>query len=274
MANKRTVNKLENKTASVIAAIHGITFTLFVIVQAVLSEVLYPILQAQITIKALFIGMEAVISAILYGVLNKLVVTPIYDAVILKKNKNLKIGGHWYHVHIPTLLNGEDDLSLTRLRGGETEIHRDFYDFTFRAQNWYLYPDCDGKVCENRSNTTRWVTKSSYTCGDNEMDIIEIYEANTTAQQASKYDVCPCCKTNFESPVEIHVANQHRYGVHKFDVELDDKARVKKIVGTFSDCWPSLKIGNIYFFKTEEERDARVRQYFADKQAAIKPETV
>lgn len=268
MASKRNVNKLENKTAGAIAGIHGLTFTLFVIVQAVLSEILYPILQQQITIKALFIGIEAVISAILYVVLNKYVVRPIYDFIILKENKNMKIKGHWYHVHIPTLLNGEDDLSLNRLRGGETEINRDLYDFTLRAQNWYLFPDDNGKICENRSNTTRWQTKATYSSDMNDMDIIEIYEANTTAQQAHTFETCPCCKTTFDKPLDIPIANQHRYGVHKFDVEMDDKGRVVKIVGTFSDCWPSLKIGNLYLFKTEQERDERVRKYFEDKKAA------
>ena len=35
-----------------------------------------------------------------------------------------------------------------------------------------------------------------------------------------------------------------------------------KIEADFTDCWPSLKNGDLFFFRTEQERNEFIKEYF------------
>ena len=72
---------------------------------------------------------------------------------------------------------------------------------------------------------------------------------------------CPCCYSEFETPIEIQEAEKFRHGIHKIDIITEDN-KVVSMRGEYIDCWPSLKHGEILFFKTEEERDACIKEFF------------
>lgn len=250
------MKNINNTSVGAISKIHGLAFTIFFIIEQVLSEFLYPFLEENLH-KALYLAISAVLAAFLYGFLF-IVVKAIFDFSLRKKDTRMNIVGLWYHVHIPHHM-GYEDYSQKRLSIGTTEISREFTDFTFVGNNIRCYYT-DNKLDFRKENPTHWYTKATKLSDENDFDLIEIYEAKTKGNPTLTVESCPCCKTKFDSPVEITEAEKFRHGIHKFDIINENGSTIIK--GTYSDCWPSLKTGELFFYRTEEERDQRILEFF------------
>lgn len=257
------MKKINNLTSNAVASVHTLTFTIFFIIDAVLNEVLYPFLEKELSSDALRIFITAVIAAFLYSALY-VVIKKIYDFVKIKSQKKFDISGKWYHVHIPNEF-GKVDYSKDKLRAGEVLISRDMYDFTFVGDNFYYYLDKNGTLVPDHSDDTRWYTKSSKLSDENDFDIIEIYEAQTKNVAVKTLKECPCCRTRFDTPKTITEAEKFRHGIHKYDLIIDENGACKEIRGEFSDCWPSLKCGEIILYRDPKFRDERIIEYFKNK---------
>lgn len=252
------MKQLKNASAEAQSAIHGIAFTIFFIIEQFLSEFLYPYLEARIA-KILYIAISAVVAAGLYSSLF-LIVKLLYDLIILKRNKRMQISGVWYHVHVPYCM-GKEDYTQKRLSVGTTTISRNLMDFTFKGDNGQCYMQSDGSLSFKNENPTHWYTKATKLSDENDLDIIEVYEAKTKGDPTRRVDSCPCCKTKFDIPITLTEAERYRHGVHLLHVKSENGTMMMQ--GEYSDCWPSLKTGEIFFYRTEEERNERIKLFFA-----------
>lgn len=257
------MRKINNPTSNAVASIHTITFTVFFIIDAVLNELLYPYLERELSSDALRIFITAVIAAFLYSALY-VVIKKLYDYFCIKRERKYDISGKWYHVHIPNTL-GRVDYTKDKLRAGEVLISRDMFDFTFVGDNFYYFSDDNGNLVQDHSDDTRWYTKSSKLSDENDFDIIEIYEAKTKNTAVNTLKECPCCRTRFEAPKTITEAEKFRHGIHKFDFIVNENGVCDEIRGEFSDCWPSLKCGEIILYRDKQSRDERINEYFRIK---------
>ncbi|MBQ8685939.1 MAG: hypothetical protein IJ514_07195 [Clostridia bacterium] len=255
------MKNVNNTSASTLSKIHGIAFTVFFIIEQILSELVYPYLETVIS-KPLYIAISAVVAAVLYSALF-FVVRAVYDFMLTRKDKRLQIDGLWYHVHIPHYM-GKEDYSQVRLSVGTTTVSRDLLDFTFVGNNERCYMT-DGKLDIRSENATHWYTKATKLSDENDFDIIEIYEAQTRGNPTISVESCPCCRTKFETPVELSEAERFRHGIHKIDVKQENGKTYLK--GEYSDCWPSLKTGELFWYRTAEERDEKAREFFEAAEA-------
>ena len=253
------MRNVQNNTALTVTKIHGLTFTVFYIIEQVLSEFVYPYLSDKVS-KLLSVFLSAVFAAILYAALY-IIIKSIYDKILTIKDKKLNIEGTWYHVHIPHYL-GKEDYSQERISAGVTDVSREFSDFTFVGNNDKFYM-LNGKLVSKSENSTHWYTKATKLSDDNDFDIIEVYEAKTKGTPLKSITSCPYCKRDFEHPVEIQEAEKFRHGVHKIDIIVND-GKCTQMRAEYSDCWPSLKNGELLFYRTEEERNERIRLFFEE----------
>ncbi|MBQ8203618.1 MAG: hypothetical protein IJZ75_04995 [Clostridia bacterium] len=261
-----SVKSLKNHTASIITATHGIAFTVFFIAEKLLDYYLYPLFPSG-PLKIFFI---AIIASVLYPsiyFLTKL----LCDKFIDISQKQYDIQGVWYHIHIPHTL-GDVDYSRKMLRCGKSVIKRDLYDFTISALN-SNYCVKNGKACAaDDLNTTTWNTVISEISDSTEapFDIIQIYNASTSTVASIEIDSCPCCENKFDTPKTIVEAERFRYGIHKLTIDktsYKNKVGYTRINAQYLDCWPSLKSGELKFFKSERERDKCIEAYFATKES-------
>ena len=258
------MKQINNHTANAISQIHGTTFSVFLIANIFISGILegkiFPKLLENLSPTWLLV-ISAVIDATLYAILY-FIVKSIFDFFLIRKDPKLDIAGRWYHVHIPRLL-GEIDYTAKRLSAGYTDISRELYDFTFNGYNQHLKP-INGEVVPIDDYSTHWYSKASKLAEDNQFDIIEIYEAESKGKSIKELDMCPCCKTKFANPVPIPEAENSRYGIHTFKfLENENNTKCEQIEADFTDCWPSLKNGDLLFFRTKEARDEYIKRYFA-----------
>ncbi len=251
------MKKIKNTSAITVSAIHGLAFTVFFVLEQFLSELVYPYLENHIP-KALYIAISAVVAALLYSV-TYTVIHKIYERFLIKNDTRLKIDGTWYHVHIPHYM-GREDYTQVRLSVGKTTVSRDLMDFTFVGNNERCYQNEDGSLLLKTENATHWYTKATKLSDENDFDLIEIYEAKTMGNPTIEVEACPCCKTKFETPIEITEAERFRHGIHKINIVEDEGNSYLK--GEYSDCWPSLKTGEIYFYRTIKERDEKIYEFF------------
>lgn len=255
----KNMKQLRNGSAAALSAIHGIAFTVFFVVEQILDELAYPYLEAHMA-KPLFIAISAVVAAGLYSGLF-ILVKLLYDAVLVLRDERMRIDGLWYHVHIPHYM-GSEDYTQERLSTGITTVSRELMDFTFVGNNERCYMQSDGTLHFVSENATHWYTKATKLSDENDFDIIEVYEAKTRGNPIRRVDACPCCKTRFDTPVTITEAESFRHGIHKLDVRTENG--VTYIKGEYSDCWPSLKTGEVFFYRTKAERDAKIHEFFAE----------
>lgn len=253
------MKKLKNASVAATSAIHGIAFTVFFVIEQVLDASAYPYLATHLA-KPLYIAITAIVAAGLYSGLF-LIIKWLYNAIIAKMDARMDIEGLWYHVHVPHRM-GQEDYTQPRLSVGTTEVSRELMDFTFRGDNERCYQLPDGSLQFKRDNVTHWYTKATKLSDENDFDIIEVYEATTKGDSARTVNECPCCRMHFDTPVILAEAEKFRHGVHKIDIITKGRATVMQ--GEYSDCWPSLKTGEIFFYRTKEERDERIRRFFAD----------
>lgn len=257
------MKQINNHTANAIAKIHGTTISVFLIANMFVSSFLEGEIFTQLQQKlspAWLAIIGAIIDATLYTFIYYLVKF-FFDLLLRKKNRKLDIAGRWYHVHIPRFL-GELEYNASHLSAGYTDISRELYDFTFDGFNKH-FKYIDGEVVSTNDYSTHWFTKATKFADINEFDIIEIYEAESKGKALKNLDVCPCCKTRFSTPVNIPESESFRYGIHTFKfVDNGKNGKCDKIEADFTDCWPSLKNGDLLFFRTEEERNSFIKEYF------------
>ena len=253
------MKQITNHTANAVSAIHGIALSVFVVCNTFLQTFLFPIMQT-----ALGTTWTAIISILMDATLYAFVffiVKWLYDCNFIKKNKKFDLAGRWYHVHIPRQL-GEVDYSRGYLSAGYTDISRELQDFTFSGYNKHVkvYPD-GVAACDDY--TTHWYTKAIKFADNNEFDLIEIYEAESRGNSTCNLTSCPCCKTQFDNPVVVEDSSNYRYGIHTFKLFAKGiNGPCERIEADFCDCWPSLKNGDLLFFRTEQERDDYIKNYF------------
>lgn len=257
------MKNIKNSTASTVSSLHGITFTVFFIVDSVLNEFFYPFLESSMH-KAIAMCITAVIAAVLYSIVF-FICSWIYNLILKRKDKKYNIDGTWYHVHIPKQLSGggKDDYTQTQLSCGITKVSRNFYDFTFVGNN-AKYSVENNQIKVKSENTTHWYTKSTRVSDENDFDIIQIYEAKTNGIPRRLLKSCPCCKTEFENSIEIQEAERFRHGVHKIQINYNEDDNYMSMRAEYSDCWPSFKYGELLFFRTEQERDDRIKLFFEE----------
>lgn len=256
------MNNATNHSVKTVLWISSINFTLFNIIRNVL-DFFFPKLTEGF-IKILIITL---VSELLYFAISFLVKLYINKHHIPSSlNKKFKLEGTWYHVHIPHFLNDIDGDRET-LSCGKTIIRRDLYDFSLEAQN-YAYGVVNNNVCiVDKTKYTSWQTVISEISDTNESDydLIQIYKANTNVSPTLKLKECPCCRNKFIEPVTIKEADQVRYGIHKFKIDLNSKDNnlgYTHIITRYSDCWPSSKNGDLHLFRIEADRDAYILNYF------------
>lgn len=257
------MRNIKNRTASTVSAIHGITFTVFFIIDSVLNKFFYPYLESHVH-EALAMAISAIIAAGLYSVVY-FICSAIYTFMIKRRDKKYNIDGTWYHVHIPKNITGggREDYLQTQLSCGVTKVSRNFYDFTFVANNQKYYMK-DNEIKIRTDNETHWYTKCTRVSDENDFDLIEIYEAKTNGIPRRLLKSCPCCKTEFQQSIEIQEAEKFRHGIHKINIYYNEDINHMYMKAEYSDCWPSFKYGDLYFYRTEKERDDRIRQYFEE----------
>nr|MDE7380269.1 hypothetical protein [Clostridia bacterium] len=243
------------KTTKTVSALHGITFTLFFIIDTILTYFLYPALNAKLGSAFLEILISTIVSAFLYSVLYFIVSSVYKLAVFYIKDRKLKLGGVWYHVHIKRNIKGF--IPTDKLRAGETHIKQNFYDLTFTADNRYFSLDENGEIKEDKNQThqTHW---EHATCSwDGESKIIACYKADSSNKNAIK--ICPFCNEPFKDGAEITTEKKERLGIH--NLTLINQNVIK---GTFADEYPSASYGEIFFFRKKEERDALIKDFLQD----------
>lgn len=255
------MKKIQNDTAKTLGVIHGTAFTAFFVVDKILTQIAYPAIEKR-TSKVLMIALSAVIAVFLYSTVYY-VVKKIYDVFLLKKEPKLNISGKWYHVHIPYYLD-KPDYSQKRLSAGTTMVSRELKDFTFVGDN-KKYSFNNGEIAVASENSTHWYTKATKLSEENDYDIIEIYEAKTKGDTEREVTSCPYCKNKFDVPIPVREVEPFRHGVHKINI-VEENGQVSMMTASYSDCWPSLKCGELKFFKTEAERDECIKEFFAHSQ--------
>lgn len=256
------MKQINNHTANAIGKIHGTTFSVFLIanliITALLDGELFPILQK--VPNAWLVIISAIIDATLYAFIYA-IVKKLFDIALIKSNKKMDVAGRWYHVHVPRFL-GEIDYTAQRLSAGYTDISRELYDFTFDGHNQH-FKLIEGVIMPLGDYTTHWFSKATKFADLNEFDLIEIYEAESKGKSIKTLDFCPCCKSKFDAPVPVSESENFRYGIHTYKFVGGINGECEKIEADFTDCWPSLKNGDLFFFRTEQERNKFMEQYFA-----------
>ncbi len=261
------MKKNVNHTADSVGKIHAITFSAFIVVNIVIKEVLlselFPLLGWNVS-DGWQMVIDALIDALLYAGIYA-IVKWIFDLVLVKTNKEIDIEGRWYHAHLPRVL-GEIDYTSTRVSAGYTDVVRELYDFTFDGHNRH-YELVGSDVVPLDDYSTHWFSRTTEYIDVNEFDVIEIYEAESRGRSSRTLEVCPCCKSKFDVPVQITDSENSRYGIHTYKFVKGEDGKTAKMDAEFADCWPSLKSGDLWFFRTEAERDAFGKAYFKKGEA-------
>jgi hypothetical protein len=152
-----------------------------------------------------------------------------------KENARFDLGGVWYHFHT----SWSDE---SYLRVGTVKINQEFdpkhYDrITIDGNNYSVssYDAENHRFTENKIKYTNW--NGEYSIGE-DGHILGIYHAFRKFQD----------KFNEQS-----IGRGENRGIHDFFIE-DDGGELRFIQGEFHDQAPSPKEGNVFLFRTEEER--------------------
>ena len=266
---------MKNLTADAIKGLFATASTIYVLVEILFSELLFPILRELITAGWLASVIMGAISAGLYATILAIVMF-FYEQFIFKvKYKKLILEGKWFYVHLPYNIDGEIDKTRKVLRVGEAKVKRNFFDFFFRGENEdaslnenneVVYKSKTSKAKKIGGKKTGWSTKVSFYDPDVDThDILSIYYSRTTGDQTITVETCPICKTHHDSPVKIKEAGIARYGVHQLElVEDEETGKTIRIDGKYNDTFPSMKRGEIIFFRSREERDQFTKEQLED----------
>lgn len=227
------------KKIGFVFGLHGLVFTLFMILNMAIDEYIYQFLENFLHQDWLVAVCDLIVSTFLYvGIYT--VVYFLYKCLIVKiKKQILDVKGKWYHLHIKK--NDQGVIKADYVRAGVTEVSQDLYDLKFSATNYSYYLDEQGNVTKKddvRSNTG-W---NSWTVDwDGKEKIITCFKANTAVKVGNEY-------TN-------------RHGIHRLVVSNDKQM----MSGDFADEYPSSNRGEIYFFRSEEELFAMIKKFLSEQ---------
>ena len=278
---KNGIKNIKNHTASTISWVHNLTFGLFdafvcILLDRIILERLLPNnIWAEIIRGCAFAGGYYAIYFIIKFILEK-----------ATKN-SIPFEGKWYHVHIPNNSLVVNQERIATLSAGVTNVSRKLNDFTFVSRNYRYTVDnnenlfvrirdtlCKEKADEEFYRTdqngneirvfaepdTKWHTETSEISDENGLDLVEIYKATSEQQQVLTIYECPTCRRRYNTPRVIDEAPRSRYGIHLYTVkENGDWLHCK-----YSDCWPSLKTGDLYLFRNRNDRDAKIQEFFRE----------
>lgn len=259
-----SVNVLKNHTADILVNAHSMAFGIFFVLEKLLSDYIEPYIPEGFW-GAVMVMVGAVLS---YGFVLKNVIK-WKNRKIDEEERRYAIQGKWYHVHIPHS-EGKIDYARSTLSCGETFIRRELKDFTFEASNKkYSIKNGVLSIKEDES-VTMWHTVISEVSDSTECgyDILQIYNANTNEITDMRVTSCPCCNHVYDEPRIIQEAGKNRFGIHKINVDRTSmvSGRYTRLYAQYFDCWPSLKTGELLFYREKDERDARVLRYFTEKE--------
>lgn len=260
--NLDSVDGIKNHTASAIAIVHTISFGIFDVGYIILERVLRTYLPDIWWAEVLKAGFVALAYVIIYKI-----VKAIYNYLISLFNPKFDIEGEWYHVHIPNDFLNDNVVVRKTLSAGVTTIKRDLNDFTFNSDNYdfSVGKSDNGEVVVKQGNVirTHWCTETSEICDGNDFNIVEVYRARSERRQTIEISECPICHSRFENEKYLEEASDYRYGIHMYRIDT----RNNMIICDYSDCFPSLKSGKMYLYKTEEERNKKIIKYFENNHA-------
>ncbi len=225
------------KKIGFIFGIHGIVFTVFMIINMVIEDYIYTFLEGVIGLPWLVAIADLFVSGFLYvGIYT--VVYFIYKFFVVKiKHEILDLKGKWYHVHIK--VNDEGVIRSEFVRAGVTEVAQDLYYLKFSATNSSYFVNEAGEVVsdDDMRTSTGWSSWSvDWDGGDK---LVTCFKANT--------------------PVKVGGEFTNRHGIHRLTVSEDATV----MSGDFADEYPSKNRGEIYFFRSEEKFAAFIKSFFA-----------
>ena len=223
------------KKRGFILGMHGIVFSLFLIINQIIDAKLYEFLDNVLGLTWAVELCDLIISACLYLLIYQIVYFVQKIILIYIRKDVISLKGKWYHLHIKYDLNGNP--LPNGLRPGKTKIKQDLYELQFIADNHNCTLKEDGKIewIEDDVNDTDWNSWS--VDWDGKEKLVTCFKAVT---QEKSDGVLPS-----------------RYGIHKMEIYNGGK----KIRGEFADEYPSKSVGKIYFFRTEAELYKKMEEY-------------
>lgn len=226
------------KKIGFVFALHGIVFSLFMILNMVINKYVYGFLEATFHKEWLVQLLDLAISGVLYVSIYTVVYFVYKFLAVYVKKEIILLKGEWYHVHIKHDENGW--IPSTFLRAGITKIEQDLYDVKFSATNYSYMVDENGEVkrLDDTRKNTGWNSWSVDWDGKNKL--ITCFKANTQVKTGNEY-------TN-------------RHGIHKLEIDTENKV----ISGTFADEYPSSNRGEIYFFRSQEKLFEFIKKFFEE----------
>lgn len=210
-----------------ILAMHGLVFSLFLIVNRIIEEKVYNFLQDVLQLPWAVEVCDLVLSAVLYVLIYNIVYFVRKLIAFYGQKEVLRLSGKWYHLHIKYDENGKP--KPDGLRPGKTEVKQDLYEIYFSAKNHNCLLLDDGTIdwLEDERNDTSWESWSVDWNGQNKL--VTCYKASTQVKDNEEFT--------------------ERYGIHKLEI----LGKGRKMKGIFADEYPSKSRGEIYFFRTEKE---------------------
>ena len=263
--NISEVKKQTNHSVNIVTKNHSIAFGIFFVAEKVIDYYFYPCIPDGI-VKIIII---ALVALLLYPLIY-FCVNAFMDMYIEKSKKKYDIQGEWYHVHIPHIAE-EIDYTREALSCGITTIGRELNDFALKGENEDYYVDANNQVVVRTGRTTSRHTVISEISEDSncDYDIIQIYNSTTNVAPNITIRQCPCCGQEYDTPIRVREAATSRYGIHKYTVDSTSNINGKgytRIKARYVDAFPSLKIGELLLYRNKDERDARIKEYFAEKE--------
>lgn len=224
------------KKISFVFGLHGLVFTLFMILNSIINEYVYGFLENVIGLPWLVSICDLIVSGFLYvGIY--VIIYFIYKLIIVRVKKEvLYLKGTWYHVHIKK--NEQGIIKSDFVRAGVTNVTQDLYSLKFSAINYSYSLDENGEVIkdEDARSSTGW---SSWAVDwDGKEKLVTCFKANT--------------------PVKVGNEFTNRHGIHRLTVSEDQQV----LSGDFADEYPSSNRGEIYFFRSEEKFLDFIKTFF------------
>ena len=275
---EQDVAQIKNHTASTIEWVHGTAFLLFYFLETVLEYVLEKIDANLIpgggwgeALRIFLVIVEYAFGALAF-MLVLLLVKRCYTLKLKISKSKYDLPKEWYHVHIPQTGDGKTNFTRPKLSAGETMLCRNLDDFTFYGKNFdYTVVDtAAGIEVRCGEERTTWFTETAEICDDNETDVIEVYKAKSEKEQSIHLDKCPLCNKKYDKEMTLPGVGPgtFRYGIHKHNIKVEtasDGSERKYIKCAYTDCWPSLKSGILYLYDNPQDRDNKIKEYFAEK---------
>lgn len=272
---EQDVAQIKNHTASTIEWVHGTAFLVFYFFETVLEYILEKIDANLIpdggwgeALRIFLVVLEYAFGALAFMLVLHLI-KHCYTLKLKMSKSKYDLPKEWYHVHIPQTGDGKINFTRANLSAGETLLCRNLDDFTFYGKN-YDYTVEGTEIRRGEEVRTSWFTETAEICDDNETDIIEVYKAESTKEQTVHLDKCPLCTKKYDKDLILPGVGpgKFRYGIHKHDIKVKkakDGSERKYIECAYTDCWPSLKSGKLYLFDNPEDRDEKIKWYFAQQ---------